>query len=200
MNGKTNKAWPIIGRCLRRLLAGLLLLPCSPLMANTLPTTLPSPGPWQPRSQALGRVTPERDVLLRLPFAARIGPPLVEVGTRVKKGRELARLTAPTLDRDLLSWLQADRERELARRDLALLRQGGKTHTVTRHDRLRGEQELARRSGAALLAWQALTADLRGLNIEADADDLTRRIQRLGRPSILAQLGRLLAPFDGLVT
>lgn len=199
MNDKIP-TWPAIGCHLPLLLIGLLAWPCRPLLADPVPTALARPGPWQPRQQALGRVTPEREATLGLPFAARITSPVVEIGTRVRKGQVLMRFKSPTLAGHLTSWRQAGKEQALARRDLALLRAGGKTHTVTRHDRLQGEQALTRREGATRLAWQVLAADLLGLNIETDADSLSRRLQRVGRQEILSDLSRLLAPFDGLVT
>ncbi len=172
----------------------------SPVQADAFVTQAAVAGSWRPHAQAFARVRARQQVVLRLPFAARITALSVEPGTSVAAGEELARFAAPQLRRHLAVWQQARAEVAVARERLALLREGERTHAVTRRDRVQGEQALTIAKGKARLAWETLAADLDLLHEKIDAALLARRLDKEGVPVLARRLGRLRAPFAGVVT
>jgi len=167
---------------------------------GTPPTALAVAGTWQPRATAFARVSARRQAVLRLPFSARITALPVEPGMRVTAGEELARFEAPLLRRHLAAWQQARQEQALARERLQMLREGEAAHAITRRDLAQGEQAMAAARGKANLAWETLAADLDLIHVTSDAGVLAKRLDGQGVRAVARSLGRLRAPFAGVVT
>ncbi len=187
----------VVKRCL---IVVMLSLWIPAALAGPPPTTPAVAGTWQPRATAFARVSARQQAVLNLPFSARITVLLVEPGTRVQAGEELARFEAPLFRRHLAVWQQARREQALALERLQVLREGEKEHAITRRDLARGEQAVAETEGKARLAWETLAADLDLIHVTIDTGTLARRIGKQGLQAVARSLGRLRAPFAGVVT
>ena len=185
--------------CTFLILAGLAAMTI-PASATGPATARAEAGPWQPRQRALARVSARQQAVLSLPFAARILRLAVEPGARVAAGDLLAQFDAPRLRQHLAAWQQARREVALARKRLATLRQDLARHTVTHRDLLTGQQHLAQAEGSERMAWETLAADLDLLHVGATPDTLARRLRHQDLARVARDLGRLRAPFAGLVT
>ncbi len=157
-------------------------------------------GSWRPAEEAFGRVSAPWQAVLRLPFAARITALKVEPGMRVKAGEELARFDAPLLRRYLADWQQARHAEAVARERLHLLQKGEKSHILPLRDLVQGEQALVEAQGKSRLAWEAVAADLDNLHLKAAAEPLAQRLDKEGAAAVARALGRLQAPFAGVVT
>ncbi len=166
---------------------------------NALPTTVATAGEWRPMQAAYAQVSAQRQAVLKLPFAARIRSLAVEPGARVGPGDTLATFDAPQLRRHLAAWQLARHGSELAQQQLKVLRQNRRENTITRGELLAGEQTAAKAVAEAELAWQTLAADLDLLNLAMDAEDLAQRVDAHGLSRVARELGRLQAPFAGMV-
>ncbi len=187
--------------CMKRASALILLLAMSPVLLASPPPTAPAvAGTWQPRTSAFARISARQQAVLRLPFAVQITALHAEPGMAVQAGDELARFDAPRLRKHLAAWWQARREQALAGERLRMLREGEKAHAVTRRDLARGKQAMAEAAGRARLAWETLAADLDLLHVSTEAPVLAKRIDRQGLAVVARDLGRLQAPFAGIVT
>ena len=178
----------------------LMILGVMPVLADSPPTEVAIAGAWQPRVAAFARVSAHQQVLLSLPFLARIVALNVEPGTRVAAGDELLRFDAPRLRQQLAAWKQTLLELRLARKRLRVLRESERQHAITRRERLAGEQAVARAEAESSLAWETLAADLDLLHAPVDQKTLEDRIQHERLQLIAQSLARLRAPFAGLVT
>jgi len=187
----------VVKRCL---IVAMLSLWMPAALAGPPPTAPAVAGTWQPRAMAFAHVSTRQQAVLRLPFPARITSLLVEPGTRVRVDEELARFEAPLLRRHLAAWQQARREQVLALERLRLLREGEKEHAITRRDLARGEQTLTEAEGKAHLTWETLAADLDLIHVTINARVLAQRIDKQGLQAVSRSLGRLRAPFAGVVT
>jgi len=168
-------------------------------LADGPSTALAQAGEWRPHLRAFARISARQQTRLSLPFGARIRGLPVQPGGKVAAGDLLATFDAPRLRRHLAAWQQARREVRLARKHLKLLRTGNQEHTLTRHDLMAGEQAAQQAEGRSELAWETLAADLDQLNQKAAPDRLARRIHAIGLSEVARGLGRLKAPFAGLV-
>ncbi len=157
-------------------------------------------GTWQPLALAFARVSAHQQALLSLPFFARIVALNVEPGTRVAAGDELARFDAPLLRQQLAAWKQALLELRLARKRLRMLRESEQQHAITRRQRVAGEQAVAQAEGKSSLAWETLAAELDLLHSHMDKKTLEDGIRKDSLQAVARSLGRLLAPFAGVVS
>ena len=170
-------------------------------MTTAAPTTAVAvAGSWQPSAIAPGRVSARQQVVLRLPFAARITALTVEPGARVAAGTELARFDAPLLRQYLASWKQALLEVRLAQKQLQIIRENESQHVSTRQQRVVAQQVLAKAQGKAQLQWETLAASLDLLHIKIDKKILAKQLKKDDPSLIIQQLGSLKAPFAGIVT
>lgn len=184
----------------RYLMAVILSLWTLVTLAGPVPTIPAVAGTWQPRETAFAHVSARQQAVLSLPFSARITALAVEPGARVTAGEELASFDAPLLRRHLAGWRQARRELVLARKRLQVLRESEKEHAITRRDLAVGEQAVAEAEGKAGLAWETLAADLDLIHVATDVKTLAQRVGKQGLQAVARDLGRLRAPFTGVVT
>jgi len=175
------------------------LLPTSAVAAMPVTATAVA-GRWQESATAFARASAYRQAHLSLPFAARIIALKVEPGARVGAGEELARFDAPLLRQHLAVWEQALRAVDLAQKRLQVLRESVHQHTITRSQLLTGEQVVAQATGGARMAWEILATDLDRLHLRANENGLRHRLRKAGVVTVARQLGRLRAPFSGVVT
>jgi len=182
-----------------QLLVFCALLPTIAVAAAPAMTTATA-GRWQATATAFARVSARRQAHLSLPFAARIIALKLGPGARVSAGEELARFDAPLLRQHLAVWEQALRAVDLTQKRLQVLRESARQHTITRRELLTGEQAVAQATGRARMAWEMLAADLDRLHLKTDEDGLRHRLRKAGVVTVARQLGRLRAPFAGVVT
>ncbi len=178
----------------------LMMLCAMPAWANAVVTETAIAGTWRPLTSAFAHVSAHQQAVLSLPFFVRIVALNVEPGTRVAAGDELLRFDAPLLHQHLASWKQALLELRLAKKRLHVLRQSEQQHVITRRERVAGEQVVARAEGKSTLAWEILAADLDLLHIHIDKKTLKDRIHKDNLQIVARSLGRLLAPFAGIVS
>ncbi|VAX12691.1 hypothetical protein MNBD_GAMMA24-543 [hydrothermal vent metagenome] len=178
----------------------LMMLGVMPVLADSPPTETAIAGTWQPQASAFARVSAHQQTVLSLPFFARIVALNVEPGTKVAAGDELLRFDAPRLRQRLAVWKQALLELRLAKKRLQVLRESERQHVITRQERVLGEQAVAQAQGQSGLAWQILAADLDLLHIQIDKKTLENRISKSGLQAIARNLGRLRAPFAGVIS
>ena len=186
--------------CMRKPMVFVLCLLPSLVGASEPATAVAEAGDWQPTRTAFARVSPRQQAMPGLPFDARIVELNVEPGARVAAGDELARFDAPLLRQHLATWQQALLEVRLAQKRLQVLRESESQHAITRRERVAGEQAVAQAQGKARMRWETLAADLDLLHIKGDAKTLEARIAKEGVPAVARALGRLRAPFAGIVT
>jgi len=177
----------------------LILFSVSSVFAAAPPTQRTITGTWQPVETAFARVHASRQTRISLPFAVRITALSIEPGTTVKQGDELVRFDAPAIHQHLSSWYLARQEQALTQKRLQLLHKNEKEHTITRRELTLGEQTVAAARIKTRLAWETLAADLLKLNITSNEKKLARQIKTSHLHSVAAKLGRLQAPFDGVV-
>ncbi len=178
----------------------LLMLWTMPVMANSGVTETAVAGSWQPVASAFARVSARQQAVLSLPFFARIVALDVEPGTRVAAGDELLRFDAPLFRQHLAVWKQRLLEVRLAKKRLQVLRESERQHAITRQERVLGEQAVAQAQAQSGLAWQILAADLDLLHAQIDQKTLEDRISKTGLQATARSLGKLRAPFAGVVT
>lgn len=178
----------------------LMMLWAMPVLADSPVTEAAVAGTWQPLASAFAQVSAHQQALLRLPFFARIVALNVEPGTRVAAGDELLRFDAPLLHQHLASWKQSLLELLLAKKRLHVLRESEQQHVITRRERVAGEQAVAQAEGKSSLAWEILAADLDLLHTPIDKKTLESRISKDSLQTVARSLGRLRAPFAGVVT
>lgn len=183
-----------------RIMVWIYLLARLPLALAASPPTAPAvAGSWRAVDTAFARVSARQQAVLSLPFAARITHLTVEPGGRVSAGEVLAHFDAPMLRQHLAAWVQARAELALAQKRVQVLRQGEEEHTVTRRERVAVEQAVGEARGRVRMAWEVLAADLDVLHEPADAKHLARQVEKQGLQQAARGLGRLRAPFDGVV-
>ncbi len=186
------KSYQIIA-CLLIFLSGISV------SAETIKTQQAIAGTWQAPETAFAQISARQQTRLSVPFEVRISALNVEPGTEVKAGDELARFEAPALRLQLAAWYLARQELALTRERLQLLRKNEKQHTITRRDLMLGEQAVATAQSKARLAWERLAADLDILNIKSSTTHLAKQIKTQGLQTVATRLGRLQAPFAGIV-
>jgi len=185
----------------RALLAALALFwVAATTQAETLVTVAAEAGSWQPDETGFAQVSARRQAVLSLPFAVRITGLSAEPGARVAAGDELARFDAPLLRQHLAAWDQARLELRLTQKRLKVLLQSERAHAVTRSELALGEQAVARARGGVRVAWETLAGDLDLLHVPADSDLLAKQLEQQTTYQVAHDLGRLLAPFAGIVT
>lgn len=181
-------------------LAGLLCL-LIPAIAPAMDiiTATPSPGDWQARYQAFGRVSAVADSRIRLPFPVRITDSAIAPGQTVTKGAVMLRFDAPHLRQVLAAYRDARNEQTLSRQRLAVLRSNREAHTLTRKELLAGEQALAKAQAAATAAWNALQTGLAVLDTGLGRDAVNQLLDHDQVDELLRRIGALYAPFDAVV-
>ena len=184
---------------LKPLLMMLCLLP-SLTAASQAVTALAVAGKWQASATALARVSARQQAVLRLPFAARIISLNDEPGARVAAGDDLASFDAPLLRRHLAAWKQALLEVRLSQKRLQVLRESESQRAITRRERVAGEQAVAQALGKSRMTWETLAADLDFLHVTVTEKVLETRLRKAGIATVARGIGRLKAPFTGLVT
>ena len=178
----------------------MLLSATGTALATELTTATATAGEWRPRQTAYALVSARQQTIQSLPFAVRILSLPVEPGTRVKAGQTLVTFDAPQLRRHLAEWQLARQELALARQQLQVLRRNRKEKTITQRQLLDGEQAAARAKARVALAWQTVAADLDLFNLHANADSLATQIDTEGLNKVARALGRIEAPFAGVVS
>ncbi len=164
------------------------------------PTIQAEPGTWQATFKATGKILPQWQSTLTLPFPVRVLKLPVEPGNAVMAGDTLAILQSPALEQHLIVWRDARRLRSTAQRHLKLLQQANQEQAVTRTAVSLGQQTLRDAELREDQAWAQVADDLFHLQHTANQSQLAEKLDH-GNPQALAQsLSHLLAPFKGIVS
>ncbi len=157
-------------------------------------------GRWRPESTAQGRVHAWKEATLSAPFSAVVTSMRVETGQPVDRGRELAQLEIPALERLVMRIRTTQMGCELAEKrvDAARRRVGEKLATID--EQLQMEEKLSQAETELDAAWRELENALLPLGQSVSRKSLQKELQHQSAAAAARRLARLRAPFSGFVT